>query len=357
MGTRVERRTRVWLRYLVLPVLLWAASGAAAPVEHLFQVEVPVADHGAGERANALPVALTDVLVRLTGEGDIAQNPAAAKLVKNAGHFVQQYRYRREPPPDVGPQASALWLWVRFDARGVERAVRQAGLPLWGQERPLTLLWLAVQNGDQRYLVASDAHDKIRRAVQRDARRRGVPVLFPLLDLEDQARVQFPDVWGGFVNVVQGASQRYHARDLLVGRLNHNLGGSWTARWTMELDGDEINWVANDVSMDAALASGINGAADRLAAKLAVQPGAGGTTQLTLTVENVQSLADYARVSKYLASLAPPVQQVGVSRVDGSKATFALELDGAPGTLDQALALGSVLQPVSGSADTYRLSP
>ncbi|MEJ2646488.1 MAG: DUF2066 domain-containing protein [Gammaproteobacteria bacterium] len=353
----IQGRIRVWLGCLLLPVLMWTGNVPAAPVEHLFQAEVPVADQGAGERGAAVHKALADVLVRLTGEQDVAQQPAAANLLSNPDRFVQQYRYRRKPPPDVKPSStSALWLWVRFDARGVEKAVRQAGLPLWGRERPLTLIWLAVQDGNQRYLVASDADSDMRRAVQREAHRRGVPVLFPLLDLEDQSRVQFPDVWGGFVGVVTDASKRYHAPDVLIGRLAHQSGGNWTARWTMELDGDEINWVASDPSVDTVLAAGIDGAADRLAARLAVSPGSGGQTQLSLTVDGVQSLADYARVSKYLASLTP-VQQLDITRVDGSQVTFGLELDGATGTLDQAIALGSVLQPVSGSDSTYRLSP
>ncbi|MGA7800178.1 MAG: DUF2066 domain-containing protein, partial [Gammaproteobacteria bacterium] len=262
MRTMTQGRMRIWLCCLLLPVLMWTRNLSAAPVEHLFQAEVPVSDQGVGERAGAVRDALTEVLVRLTGERDVAQQPVAADLLKDSDRFVQQYRYRREPPPDAGAQASALWLWVRFDARGIERAVRRAGLPLWGRERPLTLIWLAVQDGDQRYLVASDADSDLRRTVEREARRRGVPVLFPLLDLEDQARVQFPDVWGGFVDMVTDASKRYHAPDVLIGRLAHNAGGGWSARWTMELDGDEINWVASDASVDTVLAAGVDGAAD-----------------------------------------------------------------------------------------------
>ncbi|HKJ09405.1 MAG TPA: DUF2066 domain-containing protein [Gammaproteobacteria bacterium] len=350
-------RVRVWLGCLLLPMLMWAGNLSAAPVEHLFQAEVPVADQGADERGAAVHKALAEVLVRLTGEQNVAQQPSAAALLDHPDRFVQQYRYRRKPPPDVkSSDTSALWLWVRFDARGVEKAMRQAGLPLWGRERPLTLIWLAVQDGGQRYLVASDADSDMRRAVQREAHRRGVPVLFPLLDLEDQSRVQFPDVWGGFVHVVTAASKRYHAPDVLIGRLSHQAGGNWSARWTMELDGDEINWEASDPSVDTVLAAGVGGAADRLAARLAVSPGSGGQTQLSLTVDGVQSLADYARVSKYLSSLTP-VQQLAVKRVDGSQVTFDLDLDGATGTLDQAIALGSVLQPVSGSDSSYRLSP
>ncbi|MGA7802261.1 MAG: hypothetical protein WCC36_15800, partial [Gammaproteobacteria bacterium] len=102
---------------------------------------------------------------------------------------------------------------------------------------------------------------------------------------------------------------------------------------------------------------GVDGAADRLAGRLAVRLGAGGMTPLSLTVDGVQSLADYARVSKYLASLTP-VQQLDVSRVDNGQVTFQLKLDGAAGALDQAIALGSVLHPVAGGpARTYRLSP
>ena len=38
-------------------------------------------------------------------------------------------------------------LWVSFDGDAIERVLRQAGQTVWGSDRPLTLVWLAVDWG------------------------------------------------------------------------------------------------------------------------------------------------------------------------------------------------------------------
>jgi len=356
MRTTTARSARA-ARWSVLALALWAVAATAAPVRHLFQAQVPVTDHSAEQRSGGIRAAFEEVLVRLTGQSDVTQLPAAQDLLKQPGRFLQQYRYRRHAPADTTKDATPLWLWVRFDGRALEQAVRRAGLPLWGRERPRTLIWLAVEDNGRRYLVSSDDDNDVRARIEQDARRRGVPVLFPLMDLEDQRKVQFADVWGGFLDVVVDASKRYNTPNVLVGRLQHTASGSWNARWSMELDNQEHNWQVTDSSLDKLLAAGVNGAAERLASRLAVRPGAGGEQAVSLTVEGVHSLQDYSRVTHYLSSLTP-VQNLAVTRLDGGRLGLSLQLEGDPGTLDQYLALGEVLNKVPDSPQrVYRLRP
>ena len=61
--------------------------------------------------------------------------PRLSPLLGNARRYVQQYR----GAPDSQ-------VWVAFDGAAIERWLTQNGQPLWGHERPTTLVWLARAN-------------------------------------------------------------------------------------------------------------------------------------------------------------------------------------------------------------------
>ena len=79
--------------------------------------------------------AMKTVLVRVTGRRYADEDPALAPLVSNARRYVQQYR----AAPDNQ-------LWVAFDGPAIERWLTQNGQPLWGHERPATLVLVGGAN-------------------------------------------------------------------------------------------------------------------------------------------------------------------------------------------------------------------
>ena len=98
---------------------------------------------------------------------------------------------------------------VSFAPSSLNRALNDLGLPLWGAERPETLLWLAVQESSRRYILAGGTQNAVRRSLDQVTEKRALPVLLPLMDLQDQSAVDFSDVRGGFTGHVQDASERY----------------------------------------------------------------------------------------------------------------------------------------------------
>jgi len=100
---------------------------------------------------------------------------------------------------------------------------------------------------------------------------------------------------------------------------------------------------------------GVAELARRLAARLAVRSGAEPARLQTVTVEGIDSLEDMARVIGYLQQLSM-VDSVELSRVAGGRAEFELMLNGGLQYLQQAIALGRVLQFESQlPAPLYRL--
>ncbi len=336
--------------YTLLLVLLFTGSAMAAEVRDLYEAEVPVADQQGEARQAAMRTGLAEVLVRVTGYSAVAQDPALADLLDNASRYVQQYRYRTLTPAPVtdpaAPPPPTLALWLSFDANTINQALRSRGQPVWGSARPLLLVWLAVESGTERRLVAA-AESGNHQALELTARRRGVPLRLPLLDLEDQARVTAADVWGGFAEPVMAASARYQPQAVLIGRLYHDRQGGWHGRWTLRVGDEAMNWDSSGTTPDAVLALGVEGSADALAMRFSqiVDPERGSV--LSLRVDDVRTLADYARLLSYLDALSG-VTAVQVTEVEPQTVTCRLTLEMGAGAVARTIGLGSTLAAVAG---------
>ena len=335
--------------FLIGLLALLPALAARAAGEDLARIEVPVADRSPVSRDAALAEALEGVLVRLTGVAAPRALPGADALLDRPARFLRTFQYRQ------GPEGGLL-LEVTFEPAALEQAVRAAGLPLWGRDRPDVLLWLAVERDGQRRLLASDDEQSAEgQALKAAARRRGLPLVLPLMDLEDRRAIGVADVWGGFVERAVAAARRYGAPAVVIGRVER-LSGGWRGRWTLVMGDEMLSWTSEGTHAEAAIAGGIDGLADRLAARLAVRSGGLDTGHLLLEVEGVTGLADYARVLRHVETL-DAVRSVRLQRLQAGSMRLELAVDGGPAALARSLALGHVLEPVDTAGNRYRLMP
>jgi hypothetical protein len=331
----------------LLPLAVHAVTG-----QHLFEAEVPVSSQQPAERSTALQRALAEVLVRVTGQRELPGQPAGRAVIGNAANYVQQYRYYTIPD-STPPQ---LMLRVRFDGEGVQQALRQQGVAFWGDaERPDTLVWLAIEDRGRRYIVAAQDGSEAGRKLELASRQRGIPLLFPLMDLEDQSRVRFSDLWGGFFEHAVEAAQRYTPQAILIGRLNRSRTGNWVARWNLQVAGKPSSWSNSDIRLAGVLDSGIDTVADTLASRLAVRDSGGFADTVSVRVDDIRTLDAYVRVSDYLASLTA-VRGLQVEEVSPTSVRYALQLNGSLQGLTQTITIGTVLEPdPTGTPATYRL--
>src|SRR6056297_3631045 len=127
-------------------VLSAAAPARAAEVADIYTIRVPVDQSEPDWREQAYRRALSQVLVRVTGQRAAAGDPALDALFEDPGRLVQGYR-----------RGADETLWVSFDGRAIAARLREAGRAVWGSERPVTLLWLAVdRGGGDRELIAAE---------------------------------------------------------------------------------------------------------------------------------------------------------------------------------------------------------
>jgi hypothetical protein len=334
---------------LVCLLLLLLSLNARAAGTAMFEAEVVVQDQSPAVRTAALRDALGQVLVRVTGQSGVTATEAGQALLANPEQLVQQYRYFTES----GQEPLVLKLWVRFDGDAIRESLQQHGIAYWGGERPATLVWLAVEDRGNRYVVSSDDASDARRDLDAAAQARDVPLVYPLMDLEDQTRVRFSTLWNDTF-VAGAASQRYHTPAVLIGRIEHLDTGGWAARWQLAMAGNTRNWSDSHPQLAALIRQGIDDLAS-LQASLLMAGGTAGTNAVTISVDGISSLADYARSGNYLDTLSG-VRTVMVAEVTPTRVQYQLYLNGNLQELTRTIAIGSVLEPTGNGMDgSFRL--
>lgn len=334
----------------VAAVLSAAAPARAAEVADLYTIRVPVDQSEPDWREQAYRRALSQVLVRVTGQRAAAGDPGLDALFEEPARLVQGYR-----------RGADETLWVSFDGRAIAARLREAGRAVWGSERPVTLLWLAVdRGGGDRNLIAAgdelpqtaipgppeqlpdgaDSDGLLLQRVEDVARARGLPLVWPLLDAVDRESVAFSDVWGGFEQPVLEASSRYGANSILLGRIDAD--GRQLPRWTWYFGGEQRQWRAS-------VEDAVHRVADLMAGQLAAVGGERASL-VRLTVTGVDDLAAYADVSRYLASVSV-VRELRLEQLADNALTYRLELLGAPDRLGRVLRLSGRFGTLEEAAD------
>ncbi|VAW76776.1 hypothetical protein MNBD_GAMMA15-60 [hydrothermal vent metagenome] len=336
-GTMLRRALLSGLCLLAMGQSAWATR-----LDTLFQADAPATGRDAAGRQAALGQALATVLIRITGDKTVTSNEATQALLREPGRFVSQFRFN-EMQAEVRGEAPELRLWAQFDEVALTRELRNLGLPYWGRDRPDVLVWLAVDDQSDRFLVSDTSLNPLVSELRAAAQQHGLPVSLPLMDLEDQQAVTFSDLWGGFLGTVQQASERYRPQVVLVGRVERSRSG-WSGQWSMLGAGARQNWTAHAASAEDVIQAGLSETAGLLATQYAVV--ASDQTSRLVSVQGIRKLRDYAKVQRYLASLSP-VEQVQVAMVADDEVQFSLRLNTSEQSLMRLIRLGRVLEPMS----------
>jgi hypothetical protein len=338
-----NRRAAPWVAAFTLVLLACTSASLAATFADLYSVVVPQSAGPAGaiprSQDESIRVAMGQLLTRITGRRDAAFEPALEGLRQNARDYVEQ----------VGA-VDRDNLLVRFNARSVEAALVAVDQPIWGAERPLTLLWIAIDGGaGERQILGAEAprfggesplaelQARFREQLEEVADERGLVLALPLLDLQDMTSLSFVDIWGGFDDRVRLASARYAPDDILVGRVRLTDYGAVT-RWTLLEGYDEIPLGGQS------LRDGLDVLADRYAAEFSTLGRASATEVVVL---GITSLHDYGRVMMYLESLSL-LELVAPAELSGETLRLRVAARGGASGLQSVLGLGNVLRPVPG---------
>ena len=278
----------------------FSLASHAEILTNLYQVREPVSSQSPEERTQATQKALQTLVIRLTGDAKALQNPALEPVRKDPQQIIRQYGY------DAGPPES---LQVDFDPVSTERALRQAGLSLWGSNRPALLGWWLADSVEGSSLVGDgqSAAEPLRRAAQ----HRGLPLRLPLADLSEQLVGTAENLEGSNPAPLKDASERYGADALLAVHARED-DGQWSAKWRLWV-GDQQEQGSAQAPDQAALADAVMLAvSQRLAPRYAVKPGV--SSEQLLEVQGM-TLQRYAQLGHLLEPFGAQLKSVDGDRV------------------------------------------
>lgn len=338
-----------WMKNSCRPVfvLLWLISlsfttQAAEEIKDLYLVTLPVASQAKIDRQRVLTEGLETLFVRVSGNKTILENQAVKSVLRRPETFLKQFSYRQVDDPE-GAQ-STLLLNMRFERSLIESLLRAEGLPLWPANRPTVLAWLVVDTIDGRQLVAG-SFEKVTEPLMAHAKRRGLSIKLPSLDLEDAIAISVDDVWGLNTWVAKQATKRYKLDSLLLGKMTQLSTGKWLGSWVFDDNGTPYTLDTEADDLDSFLSQGVDFVADKLAQSYAIVPMQMSDQGVVMRLTGVEGVATYARAIQYLESLAA-VRYANPIHVEPGLLLVQLVADGQLSQLEQALALGKRLQKI-----------
>lgn len=301
--------------------MLVPLTASAVVVEGLFEVEMPIVDESKTTRRAALDDGLVEVLIRVSGDSHILDK---IKVPAAAG-YVQQFEYSTQENVQNADENQKL-LWVRYNAIKIIDLLRQQAIPIWGERRNPAVIWLAVQDGNQRYILKDSDESLIKSKANEALNRRGIPVIWPKNDIKDQNLVRFADVWAGFAEPLKHVSKRYSTGPVISASMRWD-GSAWKGEWTLLMDDEIKKWHLSGQDYAALISRATDLSADVMGQKYAILEMLDSSKfeQVTVEINRVESVESFRRIEKYLSSLSA-VKSIQLLKVEQERVIFELTL-------------------------------
>lgn len=331
--------------FLVILLILLPPAGPAAAAQDLYVGEAAVLDQGGAERSRALPLALEQVLQKLTGLRQFDDYPLVAATLDRAPDIVLSYHYSKLARTlSDGTETEELHLVARFADTEVDELARALQLPLWQPQRQPLLVWQIIDDGLGRRIMPVE-FEYTRRAMTRVAEQRGLPLQWPSPDAEGQFAVDEQILWGGYTEDL--ATPR--GEGVLIAAARRE-GASWGVRMNAGYQGQHWTWRLDGIDLETVLVDGMQQVVDQIASAHSIAAADLGSWQHEITVSGLGGPADYLRCLNYLESISV-VDGVAVLSAQPGAVRFRLALTALPVHLEEALDAGSVLERTAPESD------
>ncbi|MGK0249503.1 MAG: hypothetical protein ACI910_002251, partial [Oleispira sp.] len=128
------------VRVFVLCLCLLSINAFAVNVSDLYRISVAVNDQSEESRKLGVQWAFQQLLIKVSGYQEVLENQTLVEASQNALRYMQGFSYHQD---DVDDQ---IYLQAWFSKALLIPLMRRAQVPIWGENRPLLLNWLAVES-------------------------------------------------------------------------------------------------------------------------------------------------------------------------------------------------------------------
>lgn len=169
--------------------------------------------------------ALEQVLVKVSGNSNIADVPKAQKFLKNPQRLLSQSGFQMYHQTE--------YYFALFDQLKINDFLTMTHQPIWGLARPKTLVWIVVQdNKGSSILSDSSSLEGSDFPLIEQPNERGISLEFPIMDLED-SKISASDILGKFYNNIAKASSRYSVEYFAAATLQQLADSRWRLDWSL----------------------------------------------------------------------------------------------------------------------------
>ncbi|GGP84257.1 DUF2066 domain-containing protein [Shewanella ulleungensis] len=341
------------INLIVLPLIALTSIALvqAAEVSKLEEADIAVSSRANDVKNNALKEALAAVFLKNSGSPSVVLNPLIKAQINEPEVILTQYGYFE--------QNGELMLKASFDHQRVIAKLRQAGLPVWGSQRPLTLLWLTVDENTEPTILADASISELRDDLTQASANKGIPVMLPIMDLDDVMGVTVNDVRGGFTDVVFVASARYQSDYFAIANIE-NQGSR--VMFTINLfNKTRTNGVLQPLVAQQGEAADNQQAVKRMMNILAdyhisqyaiASTGSNAATEVSFS--GLNNMTQMVNIEAYLRQLSA-IKSISLHSFKGSTATYNVELYSSVDDLQRLLDIDSRLSKLDtmGSVESF----
>lgn len=328
----------------LLLYFLGVSAVFAVRVTTLYQGVLAATTQSAAERSQLASEALAQVFVKVSGSNDILTHSAVKEHLKAASSLIQEFSYT--PAPKLSDKSKPYLLQLNFDPNGINKMLRDEGAPIWGQSRPLLLVWLENDVANHpRELIGANAENAISVMLKQNTDRRGVPVIFPAMDVEDLEQVSVNDVASMNSPKLLAATKRYGSDGILIGHIMQDTNG-YTTQWKLIIGSDQWGWNMTGSTLQDILATMADHVADTLAGRYATVITNTVQSHFILKISHITEADDFVQAMNYIKHLTP-VSNVELVQIIGSDLILKVSLRGTQESFTQALSVGQKLTPIA----------
>jgi hypothetical protein len=309
-------------------------------IKGLFEAEVITRSQSRDDRNAALREALVIVLNRVMAGPDIMQDPTVLTALNNAAAYVDQYQYALL---SGGKGAnSPRTMRVKFNEETLMELMRSSRLSIWNEVRDEVLMWLVVERFGKKEMFDLSRHVEVNSALQAAVKLKGIPILLPLMDLEEKQQLSTKDVLSAYPEKLLAASERYDVPAILSGKIVKQRT-CWRSEWTLNFNHKIEQWALPCTKLKQNLAASLQRVYTQLSVFYAVNAGQAQADTQILKIAGIRGMTAETNIKKYLREL-PMVTSVKWIQVEQGRHVFQLRLSGTKAALQEQLELGLVLR-------------
>lgn len=334
------------LRFLaVLSLYLFAVSIHAEQLVQVYRAEALVTSQSEAQRNAALPESLREVVLRVSGDPGALEHPNVRQALGQAQTYLYEFGYAStdEQLEVDGKLVPATRLLLKFSPPAIEKLLRDSRLSLWPANRPKLLIWLVMS--DETGTKHRVPEEEVLKALYDQAGLRGLPLLLPMQDLEDNLALSIENLWNMDELAIKAASERYKADAILIGRYSKNVSGVGRANWQLIHSSGNQSFDTDSADVPGLFTKAIDASADYFARLYAIVPSEEGPGVVIMQVNEVRNFSTYKNLERYLQGLGM-VSRVELIVSEKDSLLLRLYTEGDINLLTSTLELGKKLYPV-----------